>query len=317
MFETQHNRKKPSPKRHEKARPPPRKAVRFQLEDASAQAQNALKAIINDVHKYSKSYKVSFVDPKKGGLELKHLVDVVNGLDLATEGIYCIPPANDNSLPIIKINKVHEMIKGYSDELAAQKERELIAKGSSVAQRAMRLRDRAEKKKAATKVLTVSWAISNSDLGNQKATEIQKRVSKGEHFLLYLGEKKSFTNARQLATKENGFKLRKASDLGDVSEQVLSEMNVEQRKRLKIFSTVKGLLDDNFCQYEVSGDLESRVLLSCQPAEQAEDATGAKAAQREEIKRQNRPAKSATSVKETKTAMTDEELDSLYLFKIE
>lgn len=311
-FEKSAPKKNNHPKRQEKHRNP-RKAVRFQFESGSVQAQNALKAVINEVHSYSKSYKVNYVGSGKGGLEQKHLVDIVNNLDLAVNGIYCVPPTNDKSLPILKVNKVQEMIKSYTDKLALEKEQELLQKGSIVAQKVMRLRDRAEKKKSATKVLTVSWGISNSDLCNQKATEIQKRVSKGEHFLLYLGEKKSFYSARQLAGKENAFGLKDTPDVGEIAEEDLAEMSVEERKRVSIFQTVKTMLDDISCQYEISGDLKSRVLFSCQPLERD---TKPKDMEQKETKK-TKKASATKQNEESKKALSEDELDSLYLFKIE
>lgn len=311
-FEKSAPKKNNYPKRQEKHRNP-RKAVRFQFESGSVQAQNAIKAVINEVHSYSKSYKVNYVGSGKGGLEQKHLVDIVNSLDLTINGIYCVPPTDDKSLPIIKINKVQEMIKSYTDKLALEKEQELLQKGSIVAQKVMRLRDRAEKKKSATKVLTVSWGISNSDLCNQKATEIQKRISKGEHFLLYLGEKKSFYSARQLAGKENAFGLKDTPKVEDIAEEDLAGMSVEERKRLSIFQTVKTMLDDSSCQYEISGDLESRVLFSCQPLERE---TKPKDTEQKEAKK-SKKVSASKQADNSKKAMSEDELDSLYLFKIE
>lgn len=305
------SKKRSHPKCQEKHRNP-RKTIRFQFETGSTQAQNAVKSIISDVHSFSKSYRVNFVEGDKGGLQQKHLVDIVNSLDLAVDGIFCVPPLDEKSLPIIKINKVHEMIKSYTDKLALAKEQELLEKGSIVAQKVIRLRDRAEKKKSATKVLTVSWGISNSDLSNQKSLEIQKRMDKGEHFLLYLGERKSFYSARQLAAKENGLGLNGTPDIEELVESDIAEMDVEQRKRLNIFQNIKTLLDESSCQYDVSGNLESRVLFTCLPVERM---SKAKDPERKETKKTKKAAKQHQAT--SKKTMSEEELDSLYLFKVE
>lgn len=309
-----------------------RKALRFQIETGSDQAQNAIKDIISKVHNVSKTYRVKFVNPETNKLEQKHLVEIVNNTDLAEKGLFMVPASKEGELPLIKTNKVYEMIKLYTDELAFQREKELLEKGSIAAQKAVRQRDKAEKKKSATKILTLSWKISMSDLNNQKKMEIKRRISKGEKFILYIGDRRSLYAARKSVDKEGGIvenmkeksndketeNLEEVEDMGDPSE-----IDFEIKRRHMILEELENILTECDCQFDTSGHIDSRIMVSCSPAVVLAQTTSVleeSDLSSKELKRQKKleKQKKIEEEKKLKKLRADEdELDSLYLFRIE
>lgn len=307
----------------------PRK-IRFEFNSGLDQAQNALKNAITRVHALSENYRVSFVDPETNKIEQKHLVDIVNALDLTRNGILVVP--QPGKVPLIKLNKTADMLKTYTDQLAQQREKELLELGSSAAQRAVRQRERLERKKSSTKILALSWHISVSDLLNQKKSEISKRLDKDGKFVIYVGEKKSLYSARMSVNKEDGLiaTLKNEEMEDDVERQPFEgllpvdlnnadeDINIELRRRHMIYQKLEEILQENEAQYQVSGSVDSRIMLSvsARPNRAAEQTEQKQLSAKELRKQQKRQQKQDNPAADRKK-VDDEDLDSLYLFKIE
>lgn len=336
-FNQKHNNKKhrnqrnSGDRRNLDTKKPHRKALRFQITTGSDQAQNAVKDLISKVHIASKSYRVKFVNPENNKLEQKHLVEIVNNVDLAETGLYMVPPSKEGEIPLIKTNKVFEMIKQYTDDLATKREKELLEKGSIAAQKAVRQRDRAEKKKSATKILTLSWKISLSDLNNQKKMEIKRRINKGEKFILYMGDRRSLYAARKSVDKEGGImeNIKGRSGVNNASEEEFDEINdndpseidFEIKRRQMIIEELTCILEECSCQFDISGHVDSRIMVSCSPPVIKEKTCEPTVdVSQKDIKKQKKilKLKKLEEERQQKKAKVDEdELDSLYLFKLE
>lgn len=297
-----------------------KRAMKFQFETGSDQAQAALKEVITKVHSYGTTYWVQFLDQDTKKIKKVHLVDVVNHTDFGVHGLLLVPPKEEGDLPLIRLNKVQDMIKDYANKLAAQKERELLEKGSYIAKKAVSHRAQAEKKKSATKVSTLSWNINVGDLLNQKKNEIVKRVNKDEKFVIFVGEKNSLMNVRRLAEKSDG--ILKQMDTETAPEEVEShelgeeEFSIESRRREMIFEKIKELLEECECKYEVSGNVQTRIALNCSPKPSV--TTKKAEAKTEEVSpREAKRLRKLAKQKEQKKSLQDEDLDSLYLLKID
>lgn len=327
-------RKHPNFKKNEARKRPenmrtPRK-VKFEFLTGLDQAQNALKSVITRVHALSENYRVSFVDLETNKMEQKHLVEIVNLLDLSKNGLLVVP--QNDGYPLIKLNKTADMIKSYSDMLAQQREKELLQLGSSAAQRAVRQREKLERKKSSTKILALSWHISVSDLLNQKKSEIAKKLDKDGKFVIYMGEKKSLYSARMSVNKEDGLIANLKNE--EVDEEVENrcfeglqpvnldnadeDINIEMRRRHMIFQKLEDILQQYEATYQVSGSVDGRIMLSVtakpnRPAEQAEKREISAKELRKQQKRQQKQEKAP----EARRKIEDDDLDSLYLFKIE
>lgn len=294
--------------------------VTFEIRTGSDKAQTALKQVITNVHKISSSYKVNHVDPTTSKLNQVHLADVVNNLDLGVNGLLLIAPKQPGELPLVRTISVMDMVKSYSDELAALKEKELLQLGSTRAQRSIGQRMQAEKKKSATKIIAIAWSISASDLMNQKKNEIQNRIKKGEKFSVYIGERQSLYNARKSLEKENGVLNQldtSGFNWGKMSEDALA---VEMKKREMIFQKLEELLSEFECKFETSGSLDARMMVNVTPkaTPKSEKRDDEEAPSAKELKRIRKAEKARELAEKAKQKATDaDDLDSLYQFKIE
>lgn len=300
-------------KKHRGAPQTRTKTVRFNFDSGSEKAKSALKDIITRVQKLGTSYKVNFVSPESNKLASMHLVDIVNSTDFDKNGLLVIDPKTEGELPLIRVIKVQDMLKEYSDKLAAIKEKELLELGSFAAKRALNLRMQAEKKKGATKILTLSWSISVSDLVNQKKNEIMKRVNKGEKFIIFVGEKSSLYSARNSSEKEDGILKQLGSSRTKWDRMDEDELTLELKKRELVLEKLKELLDEAESKYEVSGALEARMMLNVTPKAKS---IASQETEKELTARELKKLKKLAKPKE-KVKVDEDELDSLYLFKIQ
>lgn len=292
------------------------RVVKFNFDTGSEKAKMALKDIITKVKELSTSYKVNYVSPESNKLTQMHFVDLVNSTDFNKDGLLVIEPKTEGEFPLIRLIGVQDMIKEYSDKLAAIKEKELLDLGSYAAKRAMNQRMQAEKKKSTTKVLTLSWAISVSDLIHQKKNEIMKRINKGEKFIIFIGEKSSLYSARKSAEKEDSILKQLDTSRTKWDRMDEDELSLEMKKRELVLEKLKELLDEAECKYDVSGNLDARMMLNLTPKVQ----TAVKKDESELSPRELKRLKKQTSAKDkggARSKIAEDDLDSLYLFKIE
>lgn len=292
------------------------RTVKFNFDTGSEKAKSALKEIITKVQKLGTSYKVNFVSPESNRLTEMHLVDIVNTTDLNKLGLLVIEPKIEGELPLIRLIDVKDMVKEYSDRLAALKEKELLDLGSFAAQRAMNQRIQAEKKKNATKILTLSWSISVSDLVNQKKNEIMKRINKGDKFIIFVGEKSSLYSARNSSDKEDS--ILKQLDTSRTKWDRMDEdaLTLELKKRELLVEKLSEILVESDSKYEVSGSPDARMTFNVSPkAKVTGDAEEVDLSPRE-LKRAKKLGREKEKEK-PQARINDDDLDSLYLFKID
>lgn len=321
--------RKPNPQRFERTRSdynssrPQRKVLRFQF-SGSEQAQLAVKSIIAEVYENSPQYRVNFVDPESNKLERKHLADIINSTDFKDHGIQVVI---SRGLPLIKMTSSKDMLKLFSEKLAIEKEKELLEKGSVKVQYAIQQKERAKQKKSATKIMTFAWNISIGDLNNQKRTEINKKLDKGESFLIYIGDKRTLSSAKKSVDKGDGL-INNISKDKEFEEQNFDPLTLEEdrfeiemRRRQLVVENMKTILEECEATFEITGDLESRVVIRCDvkpnrisnKKEQEEQQLSAK-----ELKKQRKLLKQKEAEEKRKRKPVNEtDIDSLYLFKIE
>lgn len=302
---------------------PVRRILRFKFETGTPQAQDAVKNIIVSIHAISSSYKINFLDPETQQIERKLLHDVVNTTDFAELGLTFIHPSGTETVPLVKFCTVQQMIGNYSRKLAQQKEKELLELGSSAAIRAANQRSKAERKKSATKVMTMSWSISPGDLTNQKRSEILNRLNKNEPFIIYIGERSSLSSFKKSADKIDGV-LNTMTDAEEedvgfhrTRDNMDGEFNLELKKKELVVEKLKEILEECQCQYEVSGNIHSRLAIKCSAlpnrAKETTEAVSSKDLKKQKKAKEQKEKKA----KEQKKTVSEDDLDSLYLFKIE
>lgn len=290
----------------------------FNITTGSERAQLALKNLIMKVQSKSSNYEVHYVDPETKKFLTVGLHGLVNKLDLSKEGIKVLPPQGEGH-PIIRIIPVSEMLEAYVDELAAIKQQELLDMGSSRALRAATMRAQAERKKSATKILTLSWSISVSDLLNQKRNEIEKRLKKDDKLVIFVGEKSSLSGARLNAEKEDA--LEKQLKTSDTKWDRMDEEEnlLEMKKREMIFGKLQELLEELQCKMDISGTMDARMMIKISSTnKQTENAGGQeKELSPKELKRLKKLEKAKERAQAKERKLADEDIDSLYLLKIE
>ncbi|KAK6459407.1 altered inheritance of mitochondria protein 23, mitochondrial [Scheffersomyces xylosifermentans] len=300
---------------------PHKRVVRFEFKTGSDQAQAALKAIIAKVHACNTNYKCKFIDQATGLVKESNLVDVANNSDLREFGLHLLP-GKEGELPTIKKVTTREMLKAYSDELAAEREKALLESGSVAAQRALNSRLKAERKKSAAKVVTIYWNISLGDLKNQKKTELSNRLCKGEVFTIYMRKK-----GREIATPtedEDGAEVMHVQDIRRSLAHDEDALNIELQRRELITETLLSVLDELPCTYTVEGQKENKLSITVTPKPEAMEKVTASGSCEEllspkELKKQRQLQKQKEREEELKRKKQEKEdnLDSLYSFKIE
>lgn len=303
---------------------PVRRVLRFKFETGTPQAQDAVKDIIVSIHSINSSYKVNFLNPGTQQIERKLLHDVVNTTDFAESGLTFIHPSGNETVPLVKFCTVQQMVGNYSRKLAQKKEKELLELGSSAAIRAANQRSKAEKKKSATKVMTMSWSISPGDLTNQKRAEILKRLNKNEPFVIYIGDRSSLYSVKRSADKIDGVlnTMNDAEVEGTGYQRARDnvedgEFNLELKKKELVVEKLKEILEECQCQYEVSGNIQSRLAFKCSALPNRVKETTETVSSKDLRKQKKAKEQKEKKVKGQKRIVSEDDLDSLYLFKIE
>lgn len=315
-----HPKPKHDDRRNQNGPRPQRRVLRFKFESGTPQAQDAVKDLIVSIHGLSSSYKVNYLNPENQQLERKFLHDIVNNTNFSQSGITFIHPSGADTLPIVKLCEVQQMITSYSRKLAQKKERELLNLGSTAAIRAANQRLKAEKKKSATKVMTMSWSISPGDLTNQKRSEIVKRLNKNESFIIYIGERSSLNSVKRSADKLDGvLNTMSETDEGENLYQESTydvddgEFNLELKKKELVVENLKEILEECQCQYDITGNIHSRLAIKCSASPNRKTETSV-VPNGKELRKQKKLKKVKEEPKKT---VSEDDLDSLYLFKIE
>ncbi|RKP32607.1 hypothetical protein METBISCDRAFT_21294 [Metschnikowia bicuspidata] len=291
------------------------RTMRFENQTGSARTQQALREIILKVKQASPRFQVTLRD-ENGKLSNVHLLEVTNALDLREEGLKLIDTHSTSGLPMVTKVPAKDMLQAYSDALAAQVEEQLLASGNARAQKVLRNRLLMHRKKSAVKMVNLAWAISSSDLQNQKRKEIEKRIGSGERFTIVLGDKSGRLNInREL---EDDAELSAEPEV-PVRSSLLSfseeKYDLELQKRQKVLANVEMILAELRCKKSLSGHLERQIFVDVEPIVQQDKTESKQKKEQLSSKEQRwlaRMEKSAESHRKE-----DVDPDALYQFKIE
>lgn len=303
------------------------------LDTGSESAQNALKSILSRIHHLQPlNQQVQYVSPTQGLITCS-IQQVLEDLDLSTQGLQLIErevttttTTNNNTknadtspsvIPLIKKIKIQEMLKAYNDELAEAKELELLTMGSKKTIKALDNKLRAKQKKSSEKQIMIKWSISLNDLTNQKQVEIDNRLKKEKSKIaIYLIHNKKSPNLKITDI------FRNSNNSGSNESDVDEMMDIELKKRNKVKQTLEGILNSLECKWTMEGDVESKVVYSITPTVSTTTAVVNEKGKLGEVNQQlekNKKKQKAKSAhdKQEKSKVDEEDLDALYLFKIE
>ena len=273
---------------------------KFEFKEGSETAKSAITSLISKIHLQSPDFIVEQVT--KSGLRKVHLSQIFTNLNLSNEGIQVIE-RNDEELPLIKVVPVQEMNSWYTDLLTKVKLMELLKLGSAKTMKTLEIKLKQEQKKSTTKELLLKWNISLNDLKNQKKLEIEKIVKNGK-------QKVFLINIVYGKTQPG----RSISSIYNDPE----DLEIEMKKR----EMLKNILEEEIlnsldCKWTVEGDLETKLNyhVTLKQTQQSTDST---------VQTQTPQQKKEKKIKQLheqqvkpKPKASDEDLDNLYLFKIE
>lgn len=297
-----------------------RPSMRFENRTGSAKAQEALKQMILRVYEANTGFKVNYRNPE-GKLELIHLLQITNELDLNEEGISVRNSGSDANLPIVSKIPAKVMLQLYSDELAAKVEDRLLASGSAHAQKVVDSRLKVERKKSATKMVNLAWTISISDMQKQKRKEIEKRISAGERFTIIMGDKASISKRKKqlkdLGDENEGTDAAEEEYSSGLNHLDDEEYELEIKKRERLFETVESILAEHRCRNSISGSLERQMFVSVEPIKVTTQ-DQVKLKKKEELSpKELRRLKRLEKAKGADSGNNGDDLDAMYLFKID
>ncbi|KAK6463882.1 mitochondrial translation initiation factor-domain-containing protein [Scheffersomyces coipomensis] len=304
-----------------------RQQPQFVFESGSRQAISALKSLIEKVAALQTNFKVRYLNPFQNRIDVLHLSRISNTLELDKYGLSLVQ--NDGEeFPLIKRIDVVDMVKAYSDELAALKEKELIEAGSRAAQKAVQARNKILKKKSAKKEYAISFNISIGDLITQKKREIINLINKGQPFNLTLASKTRLhrdPNAKSTTTE--GGEEEESQSVYDIrqSREFREEdaLEVEYARRSMIYEQVIEYLDESPVTYTATGSMYNKFIISVTPKEESSSNNQVKKSKKDDnnekdLKKQKKLLKQKEREQEKiQSSKSEDDLDALYSIKID
>lgn len=339
-YQQQQQQKKPQ--QHQQYIIDPRK---IKFDNGTELARNAIEEIINRVYQLQRNYQIQLITDS--GLKKCHLSEILQKLDLSINGLQLIDKSttttntSDEDLPLIKIITVRDMINQYSTYLNNLKQLELIKLGSSKTLKTLDIKLKLEQKKSTTKEILMKWSINNNDFKLQKTNEIKKLINNnggsGKSFLINMVYNKRNTNK----PIDTIFKRRSNTE---EDEQELIEIELQRRQLL--IENLQSLLTELNCKWTIEGDINTKMTFNVTPKgqpttiepstttnivdEEIEDYNNnnddgdceEKKMNRTERKKRKSEQQKQKQKQQSKTntnsnTAKEEDLDALYLFKIE
>ena len=159
-----------------------------------------------------------------------------------------------------------------------------------------------EQKKSTTKEFQLKWNISINDLKNQKKLEIQKVIQNSK-------SQKSFL-INVVYNKSNPGRLI------DTIFKDEEDLEIEFKKRELLKKILEEeILNDLDCKWSVEGDLKTKLVYQVTPKQIQQETN--KSVDKEEQPKKEKKKKQLHTQAKPKSKTSEEDLDDLYLFKIE
>ncbi|CUS24643.1 LAQU0S18e00958g1_1 [Lachancea quebecensis] len=231
-----------------------KKRTNFKWSTGSERAQAAANFTLRQVFKLNERGVVKVVNQTTNKLEETSILSWAGELDLQTHGltIVDIEQRGTFSIPLVKLVESKTALKKYSDELAKQKEEELMRLGFS-SKRTGRKNEN-DSNEDNLKQIKVSWQISDADLNKQKANEIISQLKKGYKVFLYL-------NGKDALNKSNW-----AEDITDQEPTHIKKTSMrELERRQYVVEQLQAIVSEFSLSPAVEGSIETRLIMKLTP----------------------------------------------------
>ncbi|SCV01854.1 LAMI_0G14180g1_1 [Lachancea mirantina] len=227
-----------------------RKRLALRWSGGNERAQQAANWIIERSIKINSRGIVKMVNTESNKLEEVQIQTLPEKIDLSSQGLILVDveEQHGSKIPLIKIVEAKTALKRYSDAIASRKEKELSRLGISA-----RTGKKPEKDKdSCIKQIKVSWQISDSDLVNQKANEIESQLQKGLKVHLYVDSKDALSKANW------------TNDFNSTNSSAPIQNNIskkELKRREFIVEALQKIAENSNASYTLEGSSETRLIM--------------------------------------------------------
>ena len=234
-----------------------KKKIIINWNSGTERAQDAANKVIREVFKLNSKGSIRIFDEKTHKIETSNIKYYAKGLDLDKFGVSIVDietVTDEIRIPLIKIIDCKSALKKYSDDMAREKEQELLEKGL--------LRKKVNdtsKNEGTLKHIKLSWKIREDDLLNQKAHEIENLLKKGNKINIYIDDKNEISK-NWLEEFE--------SSMNPSEEEPQKEVKVpkkELRRRNEILEQIQTLVEELSVTPVIDGDTTTRIIIRLVP----------------------------------------------------
>lgn len=243
----------------------------------SDRAKEVANSAMSKIFHMNHEGNIKVVNPATNSMEQTNIRQFAKGINLDEAGLTIVDVDQIDEytkVPIVKLVESRVALKKYSDEMAKQKEKELLEMG--VIKRPSKSSD-ADKGESSIKRLKISWQIKPDDLSKQKAHDMITQLKKGFRVYIYIDSKNNGNSRNWLDNFEN------------IESQHLSEGKKLSKKELEqrsfVLEKILALLKEYSTQSVIDGTVEGKMLVKLCPKPSASDQKD-KQALREKRKRE-------------------------------
>ncbi|GAV48720.1 hypothetical protein ZYGR_0N01240 [Zygosaccharomyces rouxii] len=219
----------------------------------SDRAKEAANSTVSSIFKMNFEGTVQRINSETNKVEETNIREFVKGINLDEVGLSIVDVSqiNENtSIPLVKLVEARVALKRYSDEMAKQKEKELIEMG--VIKKSTKSSE-PDKVESTVKRLKISWEIKPDDLCKQKAHEIVTQLKKGFKVFVYIDSKNSSGSRNWLDCFENSIP----------QEIKLSKKEHEQRSF--VVDKISEIVEEYSIQPNLDGTLGDKMIIKLAP----------------------------------------------------
>lgn len=229
----------------------------------SDRAKEVANSVMSKIFHMNHEGSIKVVNPATNSMEQTNIRQFAKGINLDEIGLSIVDVDQIDEytkVPLVKLVESRVAFKKYSDEMAKQKEKELLEMG--VIKRPSKSSD-ADKSESSIKRLKISWQIKPDDLSKQKAHDMITQLKKGFRVYIYIDSKNNGNTRNWLDNFEN----IESQHLSDGKK--LSKKELEQRSF--VLERIIALLEEYSTQPVIDGTIEGKMLVKLAPKPSASD----------------------------------------------
>lgn len=219
----------------------------------SDRAKEAANSAVSNIMRINLEGTIKVINSETNNMEETNIREFARGIDLDEVGLGIVDvhtTDESTSIPLVKLIEARVALKRHSDEMAKQKEKELIEMG--MIKRSSKSSE-SEKGESSVKRLKISWEIKPDDLSKQKTHEIITQLKKGFKVFIYIDSKNSSSSKHWLENFENSL------------PQEVKLSRKEQEQRTFVVDKITEIVEEHSTQPQLEGTLEDKMIIKLTP----------------------------------------------------